>query len=132
MELSKADQWRWTPTDSQPADLGSRGLTAKELAASRLWKKGPEFLTKGPDSWPEQPEHSSVEEAGRRHAARELKAGAGIALVVQVGAQEWNDFVDKAMEEFHFDKALRLIARLKKLFLLMVEKKKDSLGPHSR
>ena len=104
MELSKADQWRWTPTDLQPADLGSRGVTAKELAGSRLWKKGPKFLMDGPDTWPEQPEHSSVEEAGRRQAAKELRAAAAISLVVQVGAKEWNRFVDKVMEKFHFDK----------------------------
>lgn len=59
--------------------------------------------------------------------AKVLKTGAGMALVVQVGAQEWNGFVDKAMEEFHFDKALRIIARLRKFFLLIMEKKKIRL-----
>ena len=126
MELSKADEWRWTPTDLQPADLGSRGVTAKELAQSRLWKKGPTFLMDGPDTWPEQPEHSSVEEAGRRLAAKELRTAA-LSLVVQVGAQEWNTFVDRAIETFHFEKALRLIARVRKLFLLMAAKKKIRL-----
>ena len=36
-----------------PVDLGTRGLTVKELAHSELWWKGPEFLKRSKQDWPE-------------------------------------------------------------------------------
>ena len=37
-------QWHFVGTKSNPADLVSRGLSAKELVASKMWQQGPEFL----------------------------------------------------------------------------------------
>ena len=43
-EKSNRNQWRYEPTDMNPADLGTRGMTAQELTDStKLWN-GPEFL----------------------------------------------------------------------------------------
>ena len=36
-----------------PVDLGTRGLTVKELAHSELWWNGPEFLKRSKQDWPE-------------------------------------------------------------------------------
>ena len=41
---TQPDDWRWIPTDQNPADLGSRGVTLTYLNNSSLWLKGPEFL----------------------------------------------------------------------------------------
>ena len=41
---NQPDDWRWIPTDQNPADLGSRGVTLIYLNNSSLWLKGPEFL----------------------------------------------------------------------------------------
>lgn len=38
-------QWNYVPTAENPADEGSRGLTAKELISS-MWLRGPDFLWK--------------------------------------------------------------------------------------
>ena len=52
-EFSAPNQWRYVPTDVNPADLGTRGLTVEELASSDLWWNGPEFLKKSKQDWPE-------------------------------------------------------------------------------
>ncbi|KAJ8345841.1 hypothetical protein SKAU_G00300340 [Synaphobranchus kaupii] len=38
-------QWKYVPTDENPADHASRGLTARELSSS-IWFTGPQFLWK--------------------------------------------------------------------------------------
>nr|XP_042913273.1 uncharacterized protein LOC122273263 [Parasteatoda tepidariorum] len=42
-QLSKDFQWKHIPSELNPADLISRGLDVKALAASELWFKGPDF-----------------------------------------------------------------------------------------
>ena len=44
-EHSSPGQWRHVDTHENPADWSSRGMTADELSSSRLWWKGPEFLS---------------------------------------------------------------------------------------
>ena len=45
-------QWLHVPTAENPADIGTRPITAQELAERQLWWKGPEFLTKQINKWP--------------------------------------------------------------------------------
>ena len=41
---SQPDQWHYCPGGENPADLASRGCTAKDLLASKPWVAGPEWL----------------------------------------------------------------------------------------
>jgi len=43
-ERSKPEQWHHVSSASNPADVASRGTTAKQLAEHELWFKGPSFL----------------------------------------------------------------------------------------
>ena len=43
---TKISQWRYVDTKENPADLASRGVSAKELSSTHMWFKGPEFLWK--------------------------------------------------------------------------------------
>uniref|UniRef100_A0A1I8AFR5 Integrase catalytic domain-containing protein n=1 Tax=Steinernema glaseri TaxID=37863 RepID=A0A1I8AFR5_9BILA len=45
-------EFRHVPTADNPADIGSRGLPAKELAQSSLWWKGPTWLEQDRERWP--------------------------------------------------------------------------------
>ena len=53
-EKSNPNQWRYVPTDMNPADLGTRGMTAQELTDSTKWWNGPEFLCNPEAEWPER------------------------------------------------------------------------------
>lgn len=46
-------QWRYVPTKQNPADLASRGVSAKRLKESDLWWFGPKFLKADQQNWPE-------------------------------------------------------------------------------
>ena len=52
--------WRYCPSKMNPADALSRGVTMKELIASR-WSEGPEWL-KNPDDWPQVSNESTPQE----------------------------------------------------------------------
>lgn len=45
-------QWQHVPTDQNPADLVSRGVSAKEIESDNLWWSGPEWLLKDQCCWP--------------------------------------------------------------------------------
>jgi hypothetical protein len=51
-EETASATWRHVPTQSNPADLISRGINPSTLSASALWWKGPSWLSKAPYSWP--------------------------------------------------------------------------------
>ena len=36
--------WSWVPTNENPADLPTRGMTVIQLSSSKIWWKGPEWL----------------------------------------------------------------------------------------
>ncbi|XP_070528964.1 uncharacterized protein [Cardiocondyla obscurior] len=44
--------WRHVPTDTNPADLLSRGKSVKELLESTLWWEGPQWLSQLSQRWP--------------------------------------------------------------------------------
>lgn len=43
-ENTESCRWRYVPTKSNPADIGSRGTDAKQLQNCSLWWSGPPFL----------------------------------------------------------------------------------------
>ena len=62
LDGSKPCQWRFVPTDLNPADLPSRGMKAENLISSTLWWQGPSFL-QGIGQWPLQPKATPTSEA---------------------------------------------------------------------
>ena len=45
-------QWIHVPTKENPADIGTRPISALELKEKTLWWEGPEFLKLPPQEWP--------------------------------------------------------------------------------
>jgi len=45
-------QWKHVPTKMNPADVGTRKISAGDLRDSKLWWHGPEFLLEPISSWP--------------------------------------------------------------------------------
>ncbi|XP_011157571.1 uncharacterized protein LOC105194386 [Solenopsis invicta] len=44
--------WHHVPTNSNPADIASRGVTPAEFASCRLWWSGPDWLEQALSLWP--------------------------------------------------------------------------------
>lgn len=51
-ELTKSDEWRHIPTDSNPANCLSRGIDPRLIAGNSLWWNGPDFLSREVEHWP--------------------------------------------------------------------------------
>jgi hypothetical protein len=49
-------QWKYVNTSSNRADDASRGLAAREILKKERWLKGPDFLWKSCEHWPNQEE----------------------------------------------------------------------------
>ena len=44
-KLTDAEKWNHAPEHLNPADLPNRGMKASNLDSSKMWKKGPDWLT---------------------------------------------------------------------------------------
>ena len=53
LRLSSKSEWRHCQGLCNPADLGSRGVTANSLKSSDLWWHGPSWLCSSKSTWPE-------------------------------------------------------------------------------
>ncbi|KAL7058780.1 hypothetical protein AAHC03_013660 [Spirometra sp. Aus1] len=57
--LSDPSQWRYVNSETNPADVASRGVAGDWLEKS-MWLTGPVFLSKKSDEWPKEPDQRPV------------------------------------------------------------------------
>ena len=50
-DLSSPSQWRYVNSAENPADEGSRGMTAKQFVERSKWLEGPESLKDSEETW---------------------------------------------------------------------------------
>ena len=50
--LTNPKQWRFVPTNENPADFTTRGMRISDLAKENKWWSGPDFLQKEESDWP--------------------------------------------------------------------------------
>ena len=50
-DITSTNQWNHVNTNDNPADQGTRGLTATEMTEKSLWLQGPQFLLSSSDNW---------------------------------------------------------------------------------
>lgn len=60
-EISTEAHWYHVPSEQNPADLVSRGLSASNLLHSTLWWHGPPFLALPLNQWPPKPLNKTCE-----------------------------------------------------------------------
>ena len=80
-EASQPCQWRYVPTESNPADDCSRGLSLDKLMESPRWFQEPQFLWKEVSDWPqyniESPNSLSPEDREVKKSESSVVVGVG-------------------------------------------------------
>ena len=64
-QLTPNAQWRYCPTFENPADIGTKAVSPKQLSNNDLWWFGPKFLLDDIKTWPEQPDTLTVSVEGK-------------------------------------------------------------------
>ena len=73
--LTKPAQWNYCPTESNPADICSRGSMTSKLIANFLWWRCPEFLRGEKEQWPSLKMNSVEVTSNDSDPSIELKKG---------------------------------------------------------
>ena len=89
LQLSVKSDWKHCPGEQNPADIGSRGVSAVELRDSEMWWYGPSWLVEQEDRWPAEkligPTNESHEEERSTAALAVLcDASQGIENVMEI------------------------------------------------
>ena len=50
--LTNPDQWKYVPTELNPADYLTRGMTVLELVEKQSWWEGSKYLQETDEKWP--------------------------------------------------------------------------------
>lgn len=152
---SSVEQWKYVPTELNPADLVSRGTDASSLSDSELWKQGPAYLWSTSDEWPMCPENMRLEKTdpevktsasaafsaattattGTRDVTpREATAS---ATVTECSEAPKKSPVEKLVDHYgSWKRLVRAVALLRRVFTVLKEKSReraarDDRGCHS-
>ena len=90
LNRTRKEDWGHVPGVENPADLGSRGVSANHLKNSRLWWEGPNWLKEHESKWPKNflLENSSEVEDERKGTNVMLtveREKRGVSNVIQIG-----------------------------------------------
>ena len=101
LKSTKPAQWHHCAGEHNPADLPSRGLSAKELKASTMWWKGPTFMVKPQSEWPTEAEYELTDDpAVKKEGVLKIDFKELFASSVQKVDDEKFRFVLKLMMRF--------------------------------
>ena len=59
-DVTSPTDWRYVPSDKNPADIASRGLFPNEVGKLEQWVNGPDFIQKGKNDWPQNPQAEAI------------------------------------------------------------------------
>lgn len=111
-------EWRYIPTDVNPADCASRGLTPSQLLNHSLWWNGPGFLQRMETEWPENLVPSLTE--------KDHTGGGEIHTFSTIILQ--NESIWPLGEYSSFGKLQRVVAYCQR-FVEVCRTKKKNMGP---
>ncbi|XP_072050041.1 uncharacterized protein [Amphiura filiformis] len=115
---SEEEQWKYIPSEMNPADYASRGLKVTELSKME-WLKGPSFLEEPEDTWSDFSQPSESEEP--KGGSQETCEGTTQVVSHAVTAVEENDPLHQVIEYYSdwtkLKRAIAWLLRLKKMLL---------------
>ncbi|XP_039509456.1 uncharacterized protein LOC120464180 [Pimephales promelas] len=107
-------QWRYVRTSQNPADQATRGLKAKDFIQEETWVKGPDFLLKPEEEWPQRPDRLCQNIQSDPEIKKEFKVNI-------LDLRENNDVLSKLTHYysswFRLKKAVAWMLRLKETLL---------------
>lgn len=108
-ETSNPDQWHHCPGELNPADLPSRGLSARELQSSNLWWQGPTFIREEKSAWPVEKGHpQQKDDEWKKETSTSQVATAN--LKTRCCSPVDGDFIGQLLNRFEdWNKTLRFI-----------------------
>ena len=116
IQLYKEIEWRYVPTDENPADLASRGA----LVHSVLWQQGPAWL-QDKSEWPINP-------VTRSSPASEVEAKVIREVLNLAQTKPEPDKFEELLERTSLRRTLRVCAWIKR-FIHNCKNKENKLGP---
>ena len=89
LKMSGKGDWRYCPSQQNPADIGLRGMTALDLKQSVLWWKDPSWLVESEDNWPTEDlivptTQSQAEEKKASVMVLQADLSPGLASIVEI------------------------------------------------
>ena len=105
--LTPKEAWRHCPGHLNPADLPSRGLTAKVLVTCETWWNGPQFLYLPETEWPENRTTQSEDEVALNEVV--IKARATVHSLVSTSASLPERNIDQIVDINRFCDLTKLL-----------------------
>ncbi|XP_064648771.1 uncharacterized protein LOC135500981 [Lineus longissimus] len=108
-QLVRPLNWRYVPGKLNPADLCSRGVTARAVVDSALWWDGPLFLRQKETEWP-----PIIVVSNEAEKANEKKKTTSTSLAVLPSQRLKDSEVEQYVEKFSdYEKFIRVMMRLR-------------------
>ena len=124
--LWSKEHWMYCPTELNPSDIASRGAKSSEIVSNDLWWKGPPFLVKLEDEWPNVPNNGISVGTVPEEATKELRKGnsSEISSVLNVTV-EAHQCISEVIQADRFSSISKLI-RVTALVLKFIKRIKRS------
>ena len=113
-------QWRHVPSEDNPADLASRGLSPKCKEKVEMWFNGPSFLLKDESEWPESisasVDDNDVELKNTKITVNRvtISAHADIITTLELRISSWYKLVRVLAQVMRFIQVTRSLAKKSK------------------
>ena len=121
-KLIPSSNWNFVPTEENPADCISRGISAVNLAKHSLWLKGPSWIEKSEDYWPK-----SESIAEHQHAVNTEVQGETLKQTTMVVTQENTSIVLLIYRTSSFGKLVRIFCYVKKFIQKAKQKSQKNI-----
>ena len=104
--LTAKESWRHCPGEVNPADIHSRGLTAKELSSSEIWWNGPRFLHQPDNQWSEMTQPVETE---NKEILREASKNEPVITHSMVNTSPSHQGIDRIIDIEHYNNIMSLL-----------------------
>ena len=127
--LTSKNDWRHCPGKQNPADLPSRGTSAKDLTNNAIWWNGPEFLYQPETEWPTNESTHFGDEEALKEAAKNA-VNITHSLVNSTANEPTTPKVDNLIDITRFSDLTKLL-RVTALVVKFVNKLKSTVPTKS-